>query len=63
LVLSSSGIAEMMQRCLKDAQNAYELTFVAPPSEKPMEYHTLEVKVDRPGATARTTAGYYSQTQ
>jgi VWFA-related protein len=63
LVLSSSGIAEMMQRCLKDAQNAYELTFVAPPNEKPLEYHTLEVKVDRPGATARTTAGYYSQTQ
>ena len=25
------------------------------------EYHTLEVKVDKPGLTARTRTGYYAQ--
>lgn len=62
LALSGNNdIAAMLQRCVADTDAYYELSFNAPPAEHPDEYHHLEVRVAKPGLTARTRRGYYSQ--
>ncbi len=55
----SNNIAGMMQKVMDDIPNYYDLTYNAP-SDQPNRYHAIEVKVDRRGVKARTTAGYYS---
>lgn len=57
----STDVAGEIERSLKDVKSWYEITFPAAHSEKPNEYHHIEVKVDKPGATARTRDGYYAQ--
>jgi len=61
LVLSSSDVAGLLEKSIADAVAYYELSFAAAPAEKPNEYHSLEVKVAKPGLTARTRSGYYAQ--
>lgn len=46
---------------VRDAGPYYRITFETPEPEKPNEYHEVQVKVDRPGAIARTAAGYYAR--
>ncbi|HKN75428.1 MAG TPA: VWA domain-containing protein [Candidatus Acidoferrum sp.] len=58
---SSNGIASQLQECIAEAGVYYELSFVPPPSDRPNEYHQLEVHVAKPGLTARTRQGYYTQ--
>jgi VWFA-related protein len=58
---SSNDIAGEIAQCVEDANAWYVLTFDAPPADGPNDYHKLDVKVDRPGTTARTRTGYYSQ--
>lgn len=62
LVLNgSTDIVDMLKKCLADSQAWYEITFDAAPGEKPNEYHHIEVTVGKPGVTARTRDGYYTQ--
>jgi VWFA-related protein len=66
LVLNGSNdLAEAMAneiaRSAGDAQAFYVLTFQASYADHADEYHTLQVKVDQPGVTARTRTGYYAQ--
>jgi VWFA-related protein len=61
LVLNSSDVSGMLKQCVADADNYYELTFALPPSEKPGQYHQLQVKVPEAGLTVRTREGYYTQ--
>jgi VWFA-related protein len=58
---ASNDIAEQLQKCVADAGVYYELSFDPRLSERPNEYHQLEVHVAKPGLTARTRQGYYSQ--
>ena len=58
---SSNDIPALLQKCLDDAGAYYELSFDPPLGDQPHEYHHLEVKVTKPGLTARTRQGYYSQ--
>lgn len=58
---SSNDVASLLQQCLVDAQSYYELSFDPPPADRRDEYHSLEIKVDKPGLTARTRQGYYAQ--
>jgi len=58
---SSNDIAAQLQECIADAVVYYELSFVPPLSGRPNEYHQLEVHVAKPGLTARTRQGYYTQ--
>ena len=57
---SNSNVADMIRKCLSDANSWYEITFDPPPTDQPNEYHHIEIKVDRRGLTARTRDGYYS---
>jgi len=61
VLMGSSDLTSLIDRCIADAKTYYVLTYNPPPAAHPDEYHGIEVKVDRPGLTARTRTGYYSQ--
>jgi len=58
---ASNDVAGQLQKCIADNGAYYEMSFDSPMSDKPNEYHNLEVRVAKPGLTARTRQGYYSQ--
>ena len=58
---SSNDVASLLNQCLVDAQSYYEVSFDASPADRRDEYHSLEIKVDKPGLSARTRQGYYAQ--
>jgi VWFA-related protein len=58
---SSNDVARLIASCLDDAKAFYTLSFDSPPADNPNEYHSLEIKIDKPGLTARTRTGYYAQ--
>jgi VWFA-related protein len=57
---SSNDIADEIANAATDANAYYVLSFDAPPPDGPVQYHALEVKIDKPGLTARTRTGYYA---
>lgn len=61
LALNGNDIAALLQRWLADTQAYYELSFAPLLDQKPDEYHHLEIRLAKPGLTARTRQGYYSQ--
>jgi VWFA-related protein len=58
---STNNIAGLLQECVADAAPYYEISFDSAPAERRDEYHHLEVKIAKPGLTARTRQGYYAQ--
>jgi VWFA-related protein len=58
---SSNDIAGEIASCTTDANAFYVLSFDSAPPDGPIQYHGLEVKLDKPGLTARTRTGYYAQ--
>ena len=56
-----NDMASAMRRCVADARAYYEISFNPATADRPNEYHQLEVHVAKPGLTARTRQGYYSQ--
>jgi VWFA-related protein len=65
LVLNKSGdLPSQIRRCLADGSSFYEVTFDATPGDEVGVYRSVDVTVDRPGATTRTNTAYYAgQTQ
>jgi VWFA-related protein len=62
LVLSiSNDLATRLHDCIADLGAYYELSYAPSPAGQPREYHKIEIRVDKPGLTARTREGYYSQ--
>jgi len=61
VVDTGSDLTEELNTCIADANAFYTLSFDAPPAAHPNEYHELNVTVAKPGLTARTLTGYYSQ--
>jgi VWFA-related protein len=62
LVLNGSNdIAGLLQRAVQQTEDRYEISFVPSPGERDNEYHELQLKVNRSGLTAHTTAGYYAR--
>ena len=58
---SSNDVAGEIATCVADANAFYALSFHGLPGDGPNEYHTLEIKIDKPGLAARTRSGYYAQ--
>jgi len=54
-------VAYLLQECLADTEAYYELSFDPPPADHRDQYHHLEIKLAKPGLTARTRQGYYAQ--
>jgi len=61
VVASSNDVAAAIADCANDAVAFYVVSFAAAKADGPNEYHGLEVKVDKPGASVRTRTGYYAQ--
>ncbi len=61
VLINGNDIAGEIQSCVDDANAFYVLSFTRAISERPDQYHSLELKIDKPGLTARTTTGYYAQ--
>src|SRR5580692_889699 len=58
---SNNDLTQLIANCVIDAKAYYTMSFIYPPADHPDEFHSLEVKVDKPGLTARTRMGYYAQ--
>jgi VWFA-related protein len=61
-LVSDNDVQAQIAKCLLDANSWYEITFDAPPADKPNEYHHIEFKLDQPNLMARSRTGYYSNT-
>lgn len=58
---SNNDVAGEIAAAIADANAFYVLTFDGLPGDGPDEYHSLEIKLDRPGLKALTRTGYYAQ--
>ncbi|MGA2169558.1 MAG: VWA domain-containing protein [Terracidiphilus sp.] len=56
-----NNLAAQIDGCVEDAGSFYTLTFNPPRADHANEYHDLKVLIGKPGMTARTNSGYYSQ--
>jgi len=62
LTLSGSNdVSSLLERCMEDTAAYYEVSFDPPPAERRDAYHQLEIKLAKPGLTAHTRTGYYTQ--
>jgi VWFA-related protein len=57
----SNDMGDSLARCLADARAYYTLSFDTPAAGHADEYHSLQVKIDKPRLTVRTRTGYYAQ--
>ena len=57
----SNDLVSELNACIEDASAFYQISFDPPTAEHANEYHVLRVMVNKAGATARTTTGYYNQ--
>jgi VWFA-related protein len=60
-ILESKSIADQVARCVADVQTYYALSFDSIPSSKPDEYHSVQVKVNKPGVKVFTNTLYYGE--
>jgi VWFA-related protein len=58
---ASNDVAGEIARCVNDVNASYVLTFRTQEADGPNDFHSIDVKVDRPKVTARTRTGYYAQ--
>lgn len=58
---TDNDITAMLQRCVADAQAFYKLSFVPSLEQKRATYHRVEVRVAKPGTSARARQGFYTQ--
>jgi VWFA-related protein len=55
-----NDISKLLERCMADVTSYYELSFDPPPGDRSSQYHQLDIKISKPGLTARTRTGYYA---
>lgn len=58
---ASNDVTAEIERCVRDANAYYVLSFEPRPADGPNEYHSIEVKLSQPGLKAQTQSGYYAQ--
>jgi VWFA-related protein len=63
VLISNNDLAGEIATSIADANAFYVLTFDGLPGDGPNEYHSLDIKLDKPGLTALTRTGYYAQPQ
>jgi hypothetical protein len=57
----NNDLTALLRECVSDVAPYYQISFDAASAERPDEYHQLEIKLAKPGLTARTRQGYYVQ--
>jgi VWFA-related protein len=61
VLISNNDVAGEIATSIADANAFYVLTFEGLVGDGPNEYHSTEIKLDRPGLKALTRTGYYAQ--
>lgn len=61
LVVNSNDLGSLLKRALEDTSAYYEIVYDKPAAEQADEFHSVEVRVDKPGLNVRTIHGYYSR--
>jgi VWFA-related protein len=61
VLTSAKDIAGQIARCIADSESYYSIAFEYAPASKFGEYHSLEVKVNKPNITTRTRTLYYAE--
>jgi VWFA-related protein len=61
VLTGTNDVASSIVSCMADAKAFYTISFDSPLADHPNEYHSLQLKIDKPGLTARTRTGYYAQ--
>lgn len=55
-----ASLERLYARVTEEARNTYTLGYVPRGNNRAKEYHTVEVRVRRPGLNIRTREGYFS---
>ncbi|HTX75128.1 MAG TPA: VWA domain-containing protein [Terracidiphilus sp.] len=63
VLVTGHDVTGELNSAMRDAGSYYELTYAAPPPGAPNAYHAISVRVDQPGASVQTLAGYYADPQ
>jgi hypothetical protein len=63
ILQGSNDVTGEIAACAEDASAWYTVTFDPSRADKPDTWHSVQVKVDKPGETVRTQSGYYAQPQ
>ncbi|HEV1995703.1 MAG TPA: VWA domain-containing protein [Candidatus Acidoferrum sp.] len=58
--LKSRAMEELYARVTEEARNQYTLAYAPSGTDRGAEYHSIEVRVTRPGLTILTREGYYA---
>jgi len=61
ILIESKDLSSEIARCIDDAESYYTLSFDSPAAVKPGEFHSIQVKVNKPGLTVRANTVYYAQ--
>jgi VWFA-related protein len=61
VLIESKDLAGAIAECLADIDSYYVLAFDSTPAAKEGEYHSLEVRIAKPGSTVRSLTTYYNQ--
>ncbi len=61
IVTDARDVAGQISACIADAESYYALSFDSPPAAAFGEFHSLAVKVDKPGLNVRTNTIYYAE--
>ncbi len=61
ILTDTKDIASQISTCVADGESYYVLTFDSPPAAGFGEYHSLAVKVNKPGLDVRTSTLYYAE--
>jgi VWFA-related protein len=61
VLISNNDVAGEIATSIADANAFYVLTFEGLVGDGPNEYHSIEIKLDRPGLKTLTRTGYYAQ--
>jgi len=57
--LKSRAMEQLYSRVTEEARNQYTLAYNPTGTDRGLEYHSIEVRVERPGLTILTREGYY----
>ena len=60
-IFGNDSIMNTLNHTLEDLNAFYVVAIDAPVTEQPNTYHSVGIKLDAPGLSARTRTGYYAQ--
>jgi len=60
-IFGNDPIANSIDHCIADLNAFYTLTIEPAPTDRPNQFHELNIKVAQPGLKVRTRNGYYAQ--